>query len=110
MANPHPKIPPPGHGRPKGSKNKMNQQIITDIMWAYKKLGGRDFLIKLGTNHRTLFVRLLEKTIPQQIQADISTIEPEDIHIIYENVEPVPPVMPVEPPQIDQVETSKDNG
>jgi hypothetical protein len=57
-----------GPGRPKGAPNKVNALLKEDIAEAYQQRGGIEWL--KGLKDRD-FVRLLEKTMPKAIVADL---------------------------------------
>ena len=59
-----------GPGRPKGSPNKITALLKDDIAEAYQQRGGVAWL--KGLKDRD-FVRLLEKTMPKEISADMKT-------------------------------------
>lgn len=54
-------------GKAKGQKNKINAQIVDDIMSAYKKLGGVKWLLTLAKEDKKTFCRLIERVIPKDI-------------------------------------------
>ena len=60
---------PGGPGRRKGTPNKVNAVLRDDIVRAYEKRGGVDFLNRLPA---PLFVRLLERILPRQVAADVN--------------------------------------
>ncbi len=54
----------PGPGRPKGSPNRVGRKIRDDVLVAYGKLGGVEWLKKLAAKDERLFVELLKRVMP----------------------------------------------
>jgi hypothetical protein len=70
---------PGGPGRPKGLPNKANALLKEDIVEAYRQRGGIDWLKGLKDRE---FVRLLEKTMPKEVAADLRMEgQPTPVHI-----------------------------
>jgi len=63
-------------GRPKGSKDKLTREVKQLIEGALIKLGGVDYLVRIGKKRPALFVRLLERIIPLQVKSALAM--PED--------------------------------
>ena len=59
-----------GPGRPRGAPNKVNAILKEDIAEAYRQRGGIEWLTSLKDRD---FVRLLEKTMPREVAADITS-------------------------------------
>jgi len=59
---------PGGPGRPKGAPNKVNALLKEDILEAYERRGGVEWLLSLKERE---FVRLLEKVLPKEIAANV---------------------------------------
>lgn len=55
-------------GRPKGSKNKNTLKIKDAMMRAFHRAGGEDYLYELSKTDKPLFVGLLTKIIPSEVQ------------------------------------------
>ncbi len=58
----------PGPGRPKGSKNTVNKQVLQDVFTTYQELGGVEYLKELALQHPRLFVTMLTKLIPSKTE------------------------------------------
>jgi hypothetical protein len=76
-SNPNPAAFQPGHkkpgpGRPKGSRNKTTLQLKEAVLAALEKLGGDDYLVRLGIENSSAFAGLLGKVLPTTLQASES--------------------------------------
>lgn len=56
-----PDNPPPGNGRPKGSRNKVSKELVNDVIAAYKQRGGIKYLKSLDDK---LFCAMVTKILP----------------------------------------------
>ncbi len=54
-------------GRPKGSPNKITGELKEVILQALDKAGGVDYLHRIAHRHPKVFVSLLEKILPMQV-------------------------------------------
>jgi hypothetical protein len=70
---PKPKGAPKTGGRRKGVQNKISLSLKEDVLAAYNKLGGVDYLTSLGLTDQKTFVALLAKILPHEIAAQIQT-------------------------------------
>ena len=61
-----------GGGRPKGSKNKATKSLREAISRAFNRLGGVDYLVKVGEEDPKTFCALLSKVIPAEVNANIN--------------------------------------
>jgi len=76
---------PGGPGRPRGKPNRINAVLKDDILEAYQQRGGVEWLRRLKARD---FVRLLEKTMPREVSADLRVAtDPRNVKIIVEHVE-----------------------
>jgi hypothetical protein len=59
----------PGPGRPKGSKDKLPQELKAMILQALDKSGGVDYLVSRAKDPRTAsaFLTLIGKVLPMQV-------------------------------------------
>lgn len=61
----------PGHkkvgGRQKGTQNKFTRDVKEAVLNALEKLGGEDWLVKLGKKEARAFAQLLGKAMPLQL-------------------------------------------
>ncbi|HUT61806.1 MAG TPA: hypothetical protein VNA25_28540 [Phycisphaerae bacterium] len=74
---------PGGPGRAKGEPNRIPGAVKEDILTAYAERGGIDWLRSLSDR---LFVRLLEKTMPKQIAAEVKAAWAEQGDSDWKNV------------------------
>ena len=66
---------PGGPGRPPGRKNTFNRRVRDEILTAYERRGGVEWLVGLPD---ALFVKLLTKLLPKEIDvhgAQITALE-----------------------------------
>lgn len=56
-----------GGGRPKGAVNKLPMQLKEMIETALSELGGTDYLIKQGRKNPKVFLALVGKLIPRDL-------------------------------------------
>lgn len=66
------KPPPPGPGRPKGSKNRVNIAFRDAVIEAFHGMGGVPGLITWGRTHRTEFYKIAARLIPTELQHSVS--------------------------------------
>ena len=66
------KFPGPGPGRPKGMKNSVSKQLVTDLFSAYEDLGGVDYLKELAKKDRKLFAAMVTKVLPSKQELEVS--------------------------------------
>lgn len=59
---------PPGPGRPKGSKNRVNLAFRDAIVEAFEELGGVQTLVKWGKKNPTEFYKIAARLIPIEQQ------------------------------------------
>ena len=79
---------PGGPGRPRGKRNRINAVLKDDFLEAYQQRGGVEWLRRLKARD---FVRLLEKTMPREVSADLRmATDPRNVKIIVEHVEVLP--------------------
>jgi hypothetical protein len=60
-------VPNGGKGRPPGTKNKFSASIKDQMLKALDKLGGVDYLVRLGNEQPAVFGSLLGRVIPMEI-------------------------------------------
>ena len=65
-------LPGRGPGRPKGSKNSVNMQVMNDVFRTYQELGGVKYLKSLAESDPKLYTTMLTRLIPTHLQQDIS--------------------------------------
>ena len=63
---------PPGVGRPKGTVNKVTQDIREAISAAFDKAGGVDYLVTQAQENPTAFMTLVGKIVPAEIKAQVA--------------------------------------
>jgi hypothetical protein len=56
-----------GAGRPRGSKNKISLALKEAILAALDKLGGDEYLVRLGIENSSAFASLLAKVLPSTL-------------------------------------------
>ena len=61
-------------GRPHGSKNKNTLKIKDAMMRAFQRAGGEDYLVRLAKTDKALFVNLLTKIIPSEVNVSGSVL------------------------------------
>jgi hypothetical protein len=61
-----------GHGRKKGTPNKITVSVRDAIKQAFDEEGGVQFLRRLSKKEPRTFAYLLQKLVPQAIQHEIS--------------------------------------
>ena len=54
-------------GRQKGTPNKATTQLKESILAAFDKLGGVDYLVKVGKENPPVFCSLVGKVLPSQM-------------------------------------------
>lgn len=59
-------------GRGKGTPNKLTQSIKDCIEQAFHKLGGRDYLVKVGSTRPDVFLALMSKIMPSEARLAIT--------------------------------------
>jgi hypothetical protein len=64
----------PKGGRPKGSQNRTTIQIKTALLKALDRLGGVDYLVKVGEENPAVFCALLAKIIPTELKATVNEL------------------------------------
>ena len=72
--NPHPTRkdpPPPGPGRPKGSRNKLGVEVKASIMWVFTNLGGIPTMTNWARRNKTEFYKIYARLIPTEIVAKV---------------------------------------
>lgn len=55
-------------GRQKGTPNKLTASVRMAVIDAFEKLGGVDYLVKIGTEEPKTFITLLAKILPTQVE------------------------------------------
>jgi hypothetical protein len=55
-------------GRQKCTPNKLTASVRMAVIDAFEKLGGVDYLVKIGTEEPKTFVMLLAKILPTQVE------------------------------------------
>lgn len=63
------KPPAAGKGRPKGALNKTTRNIREAIEKAFNQAGGVEYLTKLALEDPKVFIPLLAKIIPSEVNA-----------------------------------------
>lgn len=63
-----------GRGRPKGSKNKLTADVKEAILLAFKKIGGKRYLVHVAQYHPAVFCALLGKILPAEVKAEIADL------------------------------------
>lgn len=58
-------------GRPPGAKNKVSQAIRDQVLEALDKLGGVKWLIKTADKNPALFISLLARCLPMEVNATL---------------------------------------
>ena len=61
-------------GRPKGSPNKMSYDLRQDILDAFDRLGGTNWLVDMARQDPRSFIALLSRCLPQAVKAEISGV------------------------------------
>ena len=62
---------PGKRGRPKGSPNRITQDLRESILQAYHKAGARDYLVGVARKRPDVFCALLGKIIPQETRLSV---------------------------------------
>ena len=62
-----------GNHQVKGAPPKIGPQFKMDIIEAYHKLGGVDWLVEVARNDPKPFMALMAKCIPQEIKGELTT-------------------------------------
>jgi hypothetical protein len=62
-----PRPPAAGMGRPVGAKGKFSRTIKEQMLKALDKLGGVDYLVRLGNEQPAVFGSLLGRIIPMEV-------------------------------------------
>lgn len=64
-----------GHGRPKGTPNKVTTQVKEMILAALDDAGGQKYLAKQAEKNAPAFMALLAKILPRDVvvEADVNT-------------------------------------
>lgn len=65
------KPPPPGPGRPVGSKNQYTKDIRNMILASLDKLGGLEYLVTQGKENPGPYLALVGKVLPKEIAATV---------------------------------------
>jgi hypothetical protein len=71
-----PKGAPKTGGRVKGTPNKVTAQIKDAIMAAYDRLGGVEYLVRVGEEHPVVFCALLGKLLPNELRLPAEELAP----------------------------------
>jgi hypothetical protein len=81
----------PGPGRPKGRKNEITLEIRDAIKRAFDELGGVAYLKKVGKTRPEVFLGLLAKTVPKEINATLTArYEPMPVRVEAREALPAP--------------------
>lgn len=59
-------------GRQPGTPNRVTRDVRQAIQVAFDRLGGVDYIERLGRTDPKTFVPLLSKIVPQKIEADVT--------------------------------------
>ena len=88
------RITNPTSGVQKGSKRQMTMKVVSDIIEAYEKLGGVDFLYKTGLKDPKLFVNLLARILPSNINQEITSPDGSQvgIRVLFEDAKTGKPI------------------
>lgn len=62
-----------GSGRKSGTPNKVTASVKAAILEAFEKLGGVDYLVKVGQEDPKTFLALVGKVLPTQIEPSEET-------------------------------------
>lgn len=62
-----------GLGRTKGAKNHFTREILDALRESFHRLGGTEWLIKLGQEDPASYARLVAKVMPTQIEGEVRT-------------------------------------
>ena len=62
-----------GQGRPKGSKNKNTLDLKNMAADSIERLGGTDYLVKLGQEHPKAYLSFLSRFIPSEVRQTVTT-------------------------------------
>jgi hypothetical protein len=84
------KIPIPGPGRPKGSKDKLPRSVKGDIEEAFRKLGGVDGLVKWAQENKRIRAKVYDwyfSMLPKNVDASVAGDLGLTIHRIIEDRE-----------------------
>ena len=66
------KPPPPGPGRPRGSRNKATKALKDAILSAFDEVGGSDYLATIAREDPRTFCALLGKVIPLTVKGEVN--------------------------------------
>ena len=72
MAWPKGKPRPKGAGRKRGTPNKATADVKEAILEAFGRLGGPDYLEKIGKSHPHVYCTLLGKIVPTEVKAELT--------------------------------------
>jgi hypothetical protein len=64
-----------GKGRAKGTPNRTTREIKEIVLEALDRLGGPEYLERVGLEKPEVFCQLLARVIPSQIKAELETEE-----------------------------------
>lgn len=64
-------LPRRAPGRPRGSRNKVSQDLRADIAAAFYQLGGRQWLVRVGRQKPEVVIGLLSRIIPQETKLSV---------------------------------------
>jgi hypothetical protein len=66
-------------GRRPGVRNRFTRDVKEAVLNALERLGGDDWLVKLGRREAKAFATLLSKTMPLQVTASRAGDDPDEI-------------------------------
>ena len=83
-ANPASRLPIPGPGRPKGSKDKISRNIKNNFETVFEKLGGIDgfYTWAKKPGNQGHFYQMYSKMLPSNTDVDVSG----DLKVVVENI------------------------
>ena len=83
-ANPASRLPIPGPGRPKGSKDKISRNIKNNFEEVFEKLGGIDgfYTWAKKPGNQGHFYQMYSKMLPSNTDVDVSG----DLKVVVENI------------------------
>jgi hypothetical protein len=61
---------PAGAGRRKGTPNKLPRTLKEDILEAFMKVGGADYLVGKARENPTAFMSLLGRVLPTELSGE----------------------------------------
>jgi len=61
-----------GRGRPKGSPNKTTAAVKEAILIAFKRAGGKRYLLHVAKFYPAVFCQLLAKILPTEVKAEFT--------------------------------------